>query len=274
VLVVGCGAGVTAGSFLVHPELKHETICEIEPLIPKVVSTYFAEENYNVVHDPRVNIVYDDARHYVLTTNETYDIITSDPINPWMKGAATLYTKEYFEMCKKHLAPGGIVTQWVPLYESSEEAVKSQIATFFEVFPNGTIWSNDEKGKGYDIVLLGQVEPLRIDVEALVRRYNDPSRDKVRSSVRAVGFPSIIDLLSTYGGRAKELQPWLAGAQINRDRNLRLQYLAGMYLNSYNEVPIYNNIAKYRTYPDDLFIAVGSTREILKHAVEQGRLVE
>ena len=103
---MGCGAGVTAGSFLLHPELKSETICEIEPLIPTVVSTYFAAENYNVVKDPRVNIVFDDARHYVLTTNQTYDIITSDPINPWMKGAATLYTKEYFEMCKKHLARG------------------------------------------------------------------------------------------------------------------------------------------------------------------------
>jgi spermidine synthase len=274
VLVVGCGAGVTAGSFLLHPELKHETICEIEPLIPRVVSTYFADENYNVVHDPRVEIVYDDARHYVLTTGQTYDIITSDPINPWMKGAATLYTKEYFEMCRRHLAPGGIVTQWVPLYESNEEAVKSQIATFFEVFPDGTIWSNDEKGKGYDIVLLGRNEPIKLDVEALVRRFNDPSRAAVRHSVREVGFPSIIDLLSTYGGRAHDLQPWLAGAQINRDRNLRLQYLAGMDLNTYHEVPIYNAIASYRKYPQDFFIATGSTQSILKRAVEQGRLVE
>ncbi len=166
VLVVGCGAGVTAGSFLLHPELKSETICEIEPLIPTVVSTYFANENYNVVKDPRVNIVFDDARHYVLTTNQTYDIITSDPINPWMKGAATLYTKEYFEMCKKHLAPGGIVTQWVPLYESNAEAVKSQIATFFEVFPNGTIWSNDVKNpEDMTLSCWGRRE-LKINVEA------------------------------------------------------------------------------------------------------------
>jgi spermidine synthase len=270
VLVVGCGAGVTAGSFLLHPALTHETICEIEPLIPKVVSTYFANENYNVVKDPRVEIFFDDARHYVLTTGQTYDIITSDPINPWMKGAATLYTKEYFEMCKRHLAPGGIVTQWVPLYESNAEAVKSQIATFFQVFPHGTIWSNDEKGKGYDIVLLGQTEELKIDVDALTKRFNSPENAAVRRSVREVGFPSIIDLLATYGGRARDLAPWLADAQINRDRNLRLQYLAGMDLNTYNEVLIYNVIAGYRKFPDDLFIATGSTRAILRRAVEQG----
>ncbi len=92
-----------------------------------------------------------------------------------------------------------------------------------------------------------------------MRRYNDPSRGAVRRSILKWGFPSIVDLLSTYGGRARELQPWMAGAQISRDRNLRLQYLAGMDLNSYNEVPIYNAIASYRTYPEDLFIAVGST---------------
>jgi len=270
VLVVGCGAGVTAGSFLLHPALQHETICEIEPLIPTVVSTYFARENYNVVNDPHVEIFFDDARHYVLTTSQTYDIITSDPINPWMKGAATLYTKEYFDLCKRHLAPGGIVTQWVPLYESNAAAVKSQIATFFEVFPNGTIWSNDEKGKGYDIVLLGQVAPLKIDVDALTKRYNSPENANVRRSIREVGFPSIIDLLATYGGRAKDLAPWLTGAQINRDRNLRLQYLAGMDLNTYNEVIIYNDIAGYRKFPEDLFKGTGSTLDILRHAIEQG----
>ena len=63
-----------------------------------MVSTYFAKENYNVAKDPRTQIVYDDARHFVLTTHEKFDIITSDPIHPWVKGAATLYTREYFEL--------------------------------------------------------------------------------------------------------------------------------------------------------------------------------
>ncbi len=71
---------------------------------------------------------YDDARHYILTTKEKFDIITSDPIHPWVKGAATLYTKEYFDLVRQHLNPGGLVTQWVPLYESSEPVVKSEIA--------------------------------------------------------------------------------------------------------------------------------------------------
>src|SRR5205807_403877 len=132
-------------SFVVHPDIKRIVICEIEPLIPQVVSQFFAKENYDVVHDPRVEIVYDDARHFVLRTPEKFDVITSDPIHPWVKGSATLYTKEYFELCKRHLKPGGVISQWVPLYESNFEVVKSEIATFFDVFPHGTIWGKTSK---------------------------------------------------------------------------------------------------------------------------------
>ena len=96
-----------------------------------------------MLHDPRTKMIYDDARHFVLTTTEKFDIITSDPIHPWVKGSATLYSKEYFELVKQHLNPGGVITQWVPLYESDAETVKSEIATFFDAFPNGTIWGND-----------------------------------------------------------------------------------------------------------------------------------
>jgi len=152
---------VTAGSLALHPELERIVICEIEPLIPAVAATYFSRENYFVLDDSRVEVIYDDARHYIITTNDKFDIITSDPIHPWVKGAATLYTQEYFESCRQHLNPGGMLTQWVPLYETNLDAVKSELATFFEVFPGGTIWGNDQAGEGYDVVLLAQAEGRR-----------------------------------------------------------------------------------------------------------------
>jgi len=142
VLVVGFGAGVTAGTFVAHPEVRRIVICEMEPLIPPVATRFFGAENFHVATDPRTQIVYDDARHFVLTTPEKFDIITSDPIHPWVKGSATLYSREYFQLVKEHLNPGGVVTQWVPLYESNAATVKSEIATFFNVFPNGTVWAN------------------------------------------------------------------------------------------------------------------------------------
>src|SRR5207237_7588638 len=76
VLIVGFGAGVTAGSFVVHPEVRRIAICEMEPLIPPTATRYFGKQNYNVMNDPRTQIVYDDARHFVLTTPEKFDIIT------------------------------------------------------------------------------------------------------------------------------------------------------------------------------------------------------
>ena len=179
VLIVGFGAGVTAGSFVVHPEIKRIVICEMEPLIPPTATKYFGPQNYYVINDPRTQIIYDDARHFVLTTNEKFDIITSDPIHPWVKGSATLYSKEYFELVKQHLNPGGVITQWVPLYESDPETVKSEIATFFDAFPNGTIWGNDISGGGYDLVLMGQVDPARLDIDAMQARIDRPEGQRV-----------------------------------------------------------------------------------------------
>ncbi len=211
VLVVGCGAGVTAGTFVVHPEVERITICEIEPRIPPASAKYFAAENHNVMHDPRTGIVYDDARHYVLTTPEKFDIITSDPIHPWVKGIAPLYSTEYFQLVRQHLNPGGFVTQWVPLYESNEETVQSEIATFFEVFPNGTVWGNLNDNQGYDLVLVGQADRLKIDLDALDARLARPEYNRVADSLREVGYNSAADLLATYAVNAPDLREWLRG---------------------------------------------------------------
>jgi spermidine synthase len=245
---------VTAGTFVVHPTVEHITICEIEPLIPPASALYFSHENHNVMHDPRTRIVYDDARHYVLTSNEKFDIITSDPIHPWVKGIAPLYSTEYFDLVKRHLNPGGFVTQWVPLYESNVETVQSEVATFFEAFPNGTIWGNlSAEGQGYDVVLLGQAEKLQVNLDDLQQRMDRPEYKPVADSLREVGYNSVFSLLSTYAVQASDLRGWLRHAQINRDRNLRLQYLAGMGLNEYLAPVIYEQMLQQGLFPSNIF---------------------
>jgi spermidine synthase len=267
VLVVGCGAGVTAGAFVPHPEVRRIVICEIEPLVPRVVARYFASENHGVLDDPRVEIVIDDARHFVLTAKEKFDVITSDPIHPWIKGSATLYTKEYFELCRRRLNPGGIVAQWVPLYQSDLRTVKSEFATFFKAFPHGTLWSNDLIGTGYDVVLIGQVEPALIDVDELARRLERDAFRPVVESLAEVGFKTPMDLLATFLGRSSELAAWLKGAAINRDRNLRLQYLAGMGLNSGRGALIYNELLAGFKFPEGLFIGSAERLRALRQAL-------
>ena len=155
---MACGAGITAGTFVLHPDVKRIVICDIEPLVPTVVTPMFGNENYHVVdgiarenphtvNGKQVEVVYDDGRHFLGTTREKFDIITSDPIDPWVKGCAALNTVEYYRMCLDHLKPGGIVSLWIPLYESDLETTKSVIATFFQVFPNGIIWSNEPRAR-------------------------------------------------------------------------------------------------------------------------------
>ncbi|MBI3491605.1 MAG: fused MFS/spermidine synthase [Acidobacteria bacterium] len=274
VVVIGCGAGVTAGAVSVDPAVESETIAEIEPLVPRVVSTYFSEHNFDVVRNPKVHVQIDDARHFLETTKETFDAVTSDPLDPWVKGAAMLYTVEFFEMVKQHLNPGGVVTLFVQLYESNTDAVKSEIGTFLEAFPNGIVWGNTNEGKGYDLVLLGQVEPTQIDVEAIEAKLQRPEYAPLKHSLSQIGMNSAIDLFSTYAGRKSDLTPWLRDAQINHDRNLRLQYLAGLGLNLYQADVIYadmlRNVSKM---PEDLFTGSGETKKQLFAAIlrAQGR---
>ena len=271
VLIVGFGAGVTAGSFVTYPGIQRIAICEMEPLIPPVATRYFSKVNYNVMNDPRTTIYYDDARHFVLTTREKFDIITSDPIHPWVKGSATLYSREYFQMVKDHLNPGGVVTQWVPLYESDEDTVKSEIATFFDVFPGGTVWANELNGGGYDVFLLGQAEPTTIDIDRIQTRLSSPDYARVAESLRDVGFDSATALFATYAGQDQDLRGWLRDAEINRDGNLRLQYLAGMALNISAETIIYNDILTYRQFPFNLFKGSGPSLQALAAAITSGQ---
>jgi spermidine synthase len=274
VVVIGCGAGVTAGAVSIDPAVEHQTIAEIEPLVPKVVAKYFGEHNFHVVDNPKVHIRIDDARHYLLTTDETFDAITSDPLDPWVKGAAMLYTEEFFNLAKSKLNPGGAITLFVQLYESNTEAVKSEIATFMKVFPNGIVWGNTNNGAGYDLVLLGQVEDTKIDVDAIQAKLERPEYAPMAQSLREIGMNNAVDLFSTFAGRAKDLQPWLADASINRDRNLRLQFLAGMGLNLYQSDVIYSGMLAYaHRFPDELFVGSPETLERLRAGImrEQGR---
>ena len=250
VLVVGMGAGVTAGSFVRYPEVERIVICEIEPSVIEA-SDQFVVQNYAVLSDPRTEVIYDDARHFLATTDERFDVITSDPIHPWVRGAASLYSVEYHELVKRRLRPGGVVAQWVPLYETDEASAKSQIGTFVQSFPDATLWNSDFLDSGYDLVLVGQVGPARVDGEAIARRLDGDS--PLWQSLAEVGLGSTVELLQTYAGRGPDLEPWLRDAEINRDRSLRLQYLAGLALDRQDAYYIYDAIVGDRRYPRTLF---------------------
>jgi spermidine synthase len=156
------------------------------------------------------------------------------------------------------------------LFQTNLDAVKSSVATFFEVFPNATIWGNPYQGRGYDMVVMGQVEPLRVDLDEMERRfgYRD-EHNQIPQSLAEIGIDSPVDLFATYAGRKSDLAGWLQSAAINRDRNLRMQYLAGLGSNRDDSEAIYSGLMAYRRFPEDIFSSAESRLDSLRRAMER-----
>jgi len=253
VLGIGFGAGVSAGTFTRYPGIQKITVCEIEPVIPPASTRFFGPQDYRVALNPKTRIVFDDARHYLMTTNEKFDVIASDPLDVFVKGTAALYSIEYFQSVRRHLNPGGMFSLYVPLYETDEPTIRSELKTFFDVFPYGSVWANLRDGEGYDMVFMGQAEPLKIDLDRVQARYNLPEHAPVRQSLREIGVENLFDLFSTYSGSASDLAPYVRGAAVNTDGDLRLSYLAGWGINSTLEDYLYRQIIRYRKVPVEVF---------------------
>jgi spermidine synthase len=184
-----------------------------------------------------------------------------------------LYSREFFETVKKRLNPGGVVTLFVQLYESNTEAVKSEVATFLEAFPNGMIFGNTNEGAGYDMVLLGQVEPTVINLDEVQQKLSRPEYQPIAQSLAEIGMYNVIDLFANFAGNKQQLAPWLADATINRDRNLKLQYLAGLGVHLYQSDVIYADMLRYADYPQGTFTGSDGMLAQLQQAMTrmQGR---
>jgi spermidine synthase len=273
-LVIGLGAGITAGAVAIDPAVERVVVAEIEPLVPEAADNFFAAHNFGVVTEAKVEIAIDDGRHLLATTAQRFDMITSDPLDPWVKGAAALYTREFWQLCRSRLNDGGVVTVFVQLYESTEDAVRSEIATFLDVFPDGLVFANTVDALGYDLVLVGRLGADPIDLTRLAEKLERPDYARVARSLRDVGFASTLDLVSTYVGRRADLSAWLAGASINTDRNLRLQYLAGAGLNVFAADAIFGAlVGDGPRFPDELFVGRAADVELLRQrlAARRGR---
>ena len=147
VLHIGFGSGGTAWAVAQHP-VRSITIAEISPEVLAVSGSVFGDVNHGVLGDPRVRVVLNDGRNFLLATRQTFDVILSDSIHPVWAGNSTLYTREYFELCRSHLRPGGVVSMWLPMYSLTTESYQAIVRAFWEVFPNTCVW--------YDPVVLNE----------------------------------------------------------------------------------------------------------------------
>lgn len=137
-LVIGFGIGVTTSAIASHTEIKRIDCVELVEGL-REVAHYYKGLNADIQHDPRVNMIGGDGRQFLLTTGEKYNLISSDPTHPVL-GSGNLYTRDYFELCKQRLAPGGMVSQYLPLHKLRQEDFLGIIRTFHSVFPDATVW--------------------------------------------------------------------------------------------------------------------------------------
>ena len=217
VFVLGTGSGMTLGATSVHPSVERIVLAEIEPKVLGVAKT-FSKYNHNVLENPKVEIVFNDGRNYLLTTKEKFDVITADPIHPWFSGAGYLYSNEYFRLAAEHLNPGGIITQWLPLYELTNENLKAVVKTFSNNFKYVMVWVTY-----YDAELVGSNEPIIIDEEELEQRLKVP---EIRKDLEQVFMGSAQDFLSYFLMGNTGVSSYIKNGIINTDNNLYLEFSA------------------------------------------------
>jgi spermidine synthase len=217
VLVVGTGSGMTLGATSVHPGVEQITLAEIEPKVIGVART-FAEYNHHVLDNPKLKIVFNDGRNFLMTTKETFDVITADPIHPWFRGAGYLYSTEYFKLASEHLRPGGMVCQWLPIYELTPENVKSVVKTFQEHFPYTMLWLTHN-----DAEIVGSNAPIAIDETDLARRIAEPA---IADDLKRVMMGSATEFLSYFVMGSGGMKKFAQGAIVNTDDNLYLEFSA------------------------------------------------
>ncbi len=225
ILVIGLASGTTAGSVLTHPVEKLD-IVEIEPAAESA-ARFFDFVNGRPLDDPRTTLTFADARSYLRGTEELYDVIISEPSNPWMAGSANLFTREFFEIGGRALRDGGLFTQWIQLYSLHPQLLRSAIATFQSVFPYVYVF---HPLRDNDLILVGSKNPIQLDVARLGARWQVPA---VRSDLARLGFHEFAAVLAQARIGPDEVATLAEGARINTDDNGLLLFGAPLYVHSY-----------------------------------------
>lgn len=224
VLVIGLASGITAGALSQVGSIEREDVVELEPAIQRA-ALFFGAYNHNILDNDKVNIIVNDGRNHVLLTPErTYDIIVSEPSNPWISGVSNLFTREFLEIGKTRLKPGGVWSQWVQLYGMGEQDVKTLLRTFAEVYPYVQLYATIEDA---DLVLIGSESPIAPTVAYAERLFRWPA---VVDELGEVDVSSPTEVVALWQMDRAEILELAGDAKLNTDDNMTIEYNAPMSL--------------------------------------------
>jgi len=246
VLVICFGTGLTSGAAGVYPGIHSVDAVDISPGVFRSAK-FFSDTNYDAANNPKVHKIVQDGRNHLLTTSKTYDVITAEPPPPTNAGAVNLYTKEYYELTKKALKPGGIVSQWIPLHSQTETHIYQHFRTFLESFPYVMSWYPTKQ----ELILIGSNDPINIDFREIGNRLKHPVVNEVMRKIR---FENPFTLLGSIWFLKDELENMASKQRLITDNNPSLEF----FLSSPDAIPresIYQFL-KNRTSFDTVFTKV------------------
>ena len=199
-LVIGHGVGITAGAVLRHQPERVDLV-EISPAVLQL-DPLFANENDYVLTDPRVRVHVEDGQSFLRATPHRYDLIVSEPSNPWIAGIGDLFTVDFFEAARARLNPGGVFTFWFHTYAQTDHTTQMLLRSLGQVFPHAELWSDAQVG---NIIAVASTAPLPIDFARLEQRFADPA---VSRDLQRIQVPSLAALLTLH--RRSQRFPWPA----------------------------------------------------------------
>jgi spermidine synthase len=218
VLVIGFGSGMTVAAVARYSDVERIDCVEIEPAVLHA-APYLESLNRGVTRDPRVHFIFDDARNFLLTSRQQYDLIISEPSNPWIAGVAALFTDEFYSEARARLLPGGMLVQWVQGYALFPEDLRMVLSTFVPHFPRVTLW----RGEAPDFLLLAQtdLQPLRL---ARLRRLW--TNEELHEDYEALNLAEPAGIIAYHRLDDVDLRRVLDPARRNTDDNSRLEFRA------------------------------------------------
>jgi spermidine synthase len=217
-LVIGHGVGITAGAILRHQPERLDLV-EISPAVLRL-DPLFANDNDYVLTDPRVHVHVDDGQSFLRTTPTRYDVIVSEPSNPWIAGIGDLFTVDFFRAARDRLNPGGVFTFWFHTYAQTDDTTRLLLRSLGVVFPHVQLWSDSQVG---NVIAVAGAAPLSLDFADAERRFTDPA---VARDLERIDVPSLAALLVLH--RRSQSYPWpaLGPGPVNTVAHERLRYAA------------------------------------------------
>jgi spermidine synthase len=248
VAVIGLASGITSGAVLQHG-LEALDVVELEPFMPQAAAL-FRDYNFNVLADPKFHFIPDDARHYFRVTPQKYDVIISEPSNPWLSGVSNLFTRECFETGKGALAEDGVYCQWLQIYGMKTGDVKTVCRTFASVFPYVYVFgvpprSGEEKPVP-DLFLLGSERELKPNIPYMKKVLGEA---KLKAALKRIHLEEAGDLVSLLRMGPQETRDFSAGAPLNTDDNGLIEFSAPLHL--YDRDCYVSNMMAIRNFQPD-----------------------